>query len=76
MTKLLFNRRIFSLKNLHNSNFLIIFVAQMNQELNIVINYNKHGSCCWAAFLKMGALLIIQDFTAISSVCQRRYTII
>ena len=29
----------------------------MNQELNIVINYNKHGSCCWAAFLKMGALL-------------------
>lgn len=46
----------FFLKNLHNSFLSIIFVPQMNHELNIVINYNNPGSCCWAAFIKMGAL--------------------
>ena len=46
----------FSLKNLHNSFISIIFVPQMNKELNNPKDYSSPGSSCWAAFIKMGAL--------------------
>ena len=28
----------------------------MIRDLNININYNNPGTCCWAAFIEMGAL--------------------